>query len=196
MAIGKDQSLTPGEFYPTSDQNVIYLCYLNNTRGFLLDLTVFSVLIGFFSFLFVQLAALLVVIVAWCFYIPYIVPKHYKFIQLNKHTLAFGSGSVPSLISSGFKTIYKLEKQRYRDIHYLKLDRWEKRKGEKADSFGRIEIKISEDKAIFHFLINSDDLARLAKILEEHRFHSKVQKKWSRGELMLVFPTSPRYVKS
>lgn len=196
MAIAKDQSLTKGEFYPTSDKNTIYLCYLNDTRGFLLDLIVFSVLIGFFSFFLVQLAALLVVLLAWCFYIPYIIPKHYKFIQINKHTLAFGTGSISTLITSRLKTIYHFEKQRYGDIYYLKLDRWEKKKMKEKDSFGRIEIKTSEDKPIFHFLINSDDLTRLVKILEIHRFHSNVQKKRSRGELMLIFPASPRYVKS
>ena len=194
MAIGKNQALTLGEFYPSSDKNVIYHCHLNNTRGFLRDITIFSIIIGFFAFLIMQWWTLVVTPFFWIFIIPWLVPKHYRFIQINKYVVAFGTGSILALIRSKIKTIYELEKNRYSDIHYLRLDRWQRKKfGGKIDSFGRIEIKINDNKPIFQILIQNTDLTKLVKILEAHRFNSKVQKSLFRGELMLVFPSSPRY---
>ncbi|MFX1515254.1 MAG: hypothetical protein ACFFC6_03030 [Promethearchaeota archaeon] len=191
MAIRKDQALTMGEFYPPSDKNVIYHCYLNNTTGFLKDFSIFSVLIGFFAFLILQLLGFLIVIFSWIIIVPWLVPKHYKFIQINKHIVAFGTGSMLTLIKSYFKEIYKIEKSRYNDIHSLRLDRWHSKKRGKIDSFGRIEIKIKGTK--FYMLLHTSDLTRLVKILETHRFQSKVQKSRSRDELLLIFPSSPYY---
>lgn len=194
MAIAKSQALISGEFYPPSDKNVIYRCHLNNTTGFLRDLSIFSVLIGFFTFLILQWIALLVVPLSWVIIVPWLIPKHYRFIQINKNVVAFGIGSILALIHSRMKTIYTLEKNRYSDIYYLRLDRWQRKKfGGKMDSFGRIEIKINNIKPIFQILIDTTDLVQLVKILESHRFHSKVQKIRSRGELMMIFPSSPRY---
>lgn len=194
MAIGKNQALTLGEFYPSSDKNVIYHCHLNNTRGFLRDITIFSIIIGFFAFLIMQWWTFVVTLFSWIFIVPWLVPKHYRFIQINKYVVAFGTGSILALIRSKIKTINKLKKKRYSDIHYLKLDRWQRKKyGGKMDSFGRIAIKINDNKPIFQILIHTADLSRLITILEGHQFHSKVQKKLSRGELILIFPSSPHF---
>ncbi|MFX1283605.1 MAG: hypothetical protein ACFFB5_08115 [Promethearchaeota archaeon] len=194
MAIGKDQALTQGRFYPSSDKKVIYQCALNNTTGFLKDITIFSVLIGFFTFLIMQSLAFLAVLLSWIIIVPWLTPKHYKFLQIDKHVITYGTGSIFALLRSKMKTIYILERNRYRDIHYLRLDRWIRKKfGGKMDSFGRVQIKVNNSKPIFHMLIESTDFTKLVKILEAHRFDSKVQKTLSRGELMLIFPSSPRY---
>ncbi|MFX0124429.1 MAG: hypothetical protein ACFFAE_12375 [Candidatus Hodarchaeota archaeon] len=194
MAIRKDQALTVGEFYPPYDKNAIYHCNLNNTTGFLKDLIIFSVLIGFFAFFIIQFLALLIVLLSWIIIVPWLVPKHYKFIQLNKHVVIFGIGSILALIKSTFKTIYKTEKLRYNDIHYLRLDRWHSKKlGGKIDSFGRLEIKINETEPRFRFLIHPTDLVRLIKVLETLRFHSKTKILRSRDEIVLIFPSSPSY---
>ena len=114
-------------------------------------------------------------------------------MQINKHIIVFGTGSFIALLQSYFKDLYKTEKRRYNDIHYLRFDRWHSKKRGKIDSFGRIEVKISDTKPIFHILIHTSDLTRLVKILETHRFQSKVHKSRSRDELLLVFPSSPYY---
>jgi len=110
--------------------------------------------------------------------------------------IAFGTGSFLTLVQTFFQEIYKTEKSRYNEIHYLRLDRWHSKKRGKIDSFGRIEVKISDTKSVFHILITTSDLARLVKILETHRFQSKVHKSRSRDELLLIFPSSPYYSKS
>ncbi|MFX0013103.1 MAG: hypothetical protein ACFFB2_04685 [Promethearchaeota archaeon] len=195
MAIGKDQALTPGEFFPSSDKTVIYRCYLRNTSGFLRNSLIFTVLFGFFAFLFVQWSSFLIVPFTWLFIIPWLVPKHYRFVQINKYAVAYGIGSIFSLFQSRMKSIYKVEKSRYNDIHYLKLDRWQRKKiGGKIDSFGRIEIKIADNKPIFQILIETTDLIQLIKVLESHRFQSKVQKKLLQAELVLIFPPSHNYI--
>ena len=194
MAIGKNQAITLGEFYPSSDENVIYHCHLNNTRGFLRDITILSIIIGFFAFLIMQWWTFVVTLFSWIFIVPWLVPKHYRFIQINKYVVAFGTGSILALIRSKIKTIYKLEKNKYGGIHYLRLDRWQRKKyGGKMDSFGRIVIKINDNKPKFQILIHTADLSRLITILKGHRFHSKVQKKLSSSELILVFPSSPHF---
>ena len=194
MAIGKDQTLTQGVFYPPSDKSVIYRCSLNNTTGFVRDFTIFSVLIGFFTFLIIQSLALLVVLLSWIIIVPWLTPKHYRFLQIDKHIITYGTGSIFELFRSKMKTIYNLERNRYGDIFYLRLDRWQRKKlSGKIDSFGRIEIKVNNSKPIFHMLIQTTDLTKLVQILEAHRFHSKVQKSLSRGELMLIFPSSPHF---
>ncbi len=185
-----------GEFYPSSDKNAIYRCRLNNTTGFLIDITLFSVLIGFFTFFIVQWVALIVVPLSWVLLAPWLTPKHYRYIQINKHSVVLGTGSILALINSGFNSLYRLDKGRYSDLHYLRLDLWIRKKfGGKLDSFGRVEIKISDLKPIFRILIETNDFTRLVKILESHKFHSKVQKNQSRDELLIVFPSSPRYSK-
>jgi hypothetical protein len=182
-----------GQFFPSSDKNVIYHCYLNNTAGFLRDFSIFSVLIGFFAFLIMQFLGLLIVIFSWVIIIPWLVPKHYKFIQINKHVLAFGSGSFPALLLSYFREIYEIKRLKYNDIFHLRFDRWySKKRGGKIDSFGRVEVKINDTEQ-FHILIHSSDLARLVKILETHNFQSKVHKSRSRDELLLIFPSSPNF---
>jgi hypothetical protein len=193
LAIRKDQALTIGKFYPPSDINVIYHCYLNNTTGFIKDCAIFSILIGFFAFLILQFLGFLIVVLSWFIIVPWFVPKHYKFIKINKHTIAFGTGSFQTLVKSYFREIYNIKKSRYSNIHYLKLDRWRSKKRGKIDSFGRIEVKISDTKSVFYILITTSDLARLVKILETHRFQSKVHKSRSRDELMLIFPSYPNF---
>ncbi|MFW9903863.1 MAG: hypothetical protein ACFFFH_05985 [Candidatus Thorarchaeota archaeon] len=196
MAIRKDQALTVGQFFPSSDKNVIYHCYLNDTAGFLKDFIIFSLLIGFFTFLIMQFLGLIVVLLSWVIIIPWLVPKHYKFIQINKHVLAFGTGSFLALLRSYFKEIYVIKKFSYNEIYHLRLDRWySKKRGGIMDSFGRVEVKINDTKQ-FHILIHSSDLTRLVKILETHRFQSKVHKSRSRDQLLLIFPPSPNFSES
>lgn len=191
MAIGKDQALVQGVFYPTSDKNVIYRCQIDDTIGFLKVFVIFSGITGIFTFLIMQSIALLVVPLSWTILVPWLVPKYYRFIQINKHVITFGSGSIFGLIRSRMKSIYFLERKRYNEINYIRLDRWERKKLRgKMESFGRIEIKINDIKPIFHILIQTPDLAQLVEILEAHRFHSKVKKTRSRGELLLVFSSS------
>ncbi len=50
LAIGKDQALVQGVFYPTSDKNVIYRCQIDDTIGFLKDFVIFSGITGIFTF--------------------------------------------------------------------------------------------------------------------------------------------------
>ncbi len=196
MAIGKDQAITAGEFYPSSDKNAIYRCRLNNTTGFLIDLTLFSVLIGFFTFFIIQWVALVVIPLSWILLVPWLTPKHYRLIQINKHSVVLGTGSILALYHSRFKSLYRLDKGRYSDIHYLRLDLWIRKKfGGKLDSFGRIEIKVNDIKPIFRILIETSDFTQLRKILESYKFHPKVQKTQARDELLLIFPSSPRYTK-
>jgi len=58
------------------------------------------------------------------------------------------------------------------------------------DSFGRIEIKFDNTSCNFEILIKARDLSKLVKIFEKYKFQSQVQRKYSRGELILVFPNS------
>jgi hypothetical protein len=190
MAISKDQVLIQGRFYP--DKNTIYLCRVNNAAGVVKDVTIFSVLIGFFAFFLTQWFALIIVPLSWPFILWFILPKHYRIIQLKTHVVIFGTGSLVSLIRK--TAIISLEKHHYIDISYLRFERWEKRKRKgKKDSFGRIEISVADNKSLFSILIQVSDLTQLVKIFETHRFQTKVQKSRSRGELLLVFPTSPQY---
>ncbi|MFX0185388.1 MAG: hypothetical protein ACFE95_20085 [Candidatus Hodarchaeota archaeon] len=190
MAISKDQVLIQGRFHP--DKNTIYLCHVNNAVGLVKDVIIFSILIGFFAFFLMQWFALIIVPLTWPFILWFILPKHYRIIQLKTHVVIFGTGSLVSLIRK--MAIISPEKYRYSDISYLRFEKWEKikRKGKK-DSFGRIEVSVGDTKALFSILIQVGDLSQLVKIFEAHRFQTKVQKSRSRGELLLVFPTSPLY---
>jgi len=122
--------------------------------------------------------------------IGYFLPKHYRFIQFSKHTLVLGVGSIPSLVKRG--SIYNLQKFRYDEIKSARLDKWErKRKLDKKDNFGRIEISFLEDKKKpFEFLIETEDLIRLMKIFDSYKFRVKVDKLRTRRELLLRFSPS------
>ncbi|MHA2224022.1 MAG: hypothetical protein ACXAC8_02385 [Candidatus Hodarchaeales archaeon] len=191
MAIGKFHSLTSGKFYPVTEKNVIYRCSVSDTQGFLKNMSFYSIIFGTFSFLLIQWLGLLVVILSWLYFVPFLIPKHYMFIQLNKHSVVFGKGSFRTLISSKLKNIYNLKKKKYSEIHLLRFDRWKKgTMKRKDDSFGRIEVKMFDNVPTFQFLIETNDLAQLIKIFEKYRFSLKVQKKRSRRGLMLTFETS------
>ncbi|MFX0084875.1 MAG: hypothetical protein ACFFAU_04310 [Candidatus Hodarchaeota archaeon] len=190
MAMSKNQVLSPGTFYPTSDKKIVYRCQVRDTTGFLKDIGMFSVLIGFFAFFLIEWYAILVIIVSWLILATWLIPKHYKFIQFEKYTALFGYGSILELIRQ--HRIYKLRKIKFDDIYHIRLDRWERKKrGGQDDSFGRIEIKFDNSNQIFEILIEVFDLTKLVKIFETYRFQSKVQKKKLRGEFMIIFPNSP-----
>ncbi|MHA1973486.1 MAG: hypothetical protein ACTSW1_10860 [Candidatus Hodarchaeales archaeon] len=190
--MAKEQSLVRGTFFP-EDKLILYRLYIRNTSGFLKDMTLFSVVIGFFSFLMVKFMALVPVLISWPFLMFIILPRHYRFIQFNKHTVMFGEGSLKTLITSGFTRIIETQKMQYSDLQHIAMDKWTRKKWRgKRDTFGRCEIKTSSG-SLFQILLDTYDLVQLIKVLEKHKFHSKVRKKRTRGELMLIFPHSPRY---
>jgi hypothetical protein len=167
---------------------------INNTTGFLRDISLFTVLIGFFAFFLTEWLALIIVPLSWPFLITYLMPKHYKYIQLNKHSVICGTGSFKHLIFSRFSSLYPQEKFYYKDIVSIRFNKWEKgKRGGKKDLFGKIELRIDLVKPTFNFLTTEEDLSRLVKIFDTHRFTTKINKIASRGELMLIFPNSPRY---
>lgn len=188
MAIRKDQILVSGQFSP--NKNVIYMCQVNDSNGLIKDILITTVILGFFSFLLVQWFAIIIIPISWITMIGFFLPKHYRFIQFSKHTLVLGVGSIPSLIKRG--SIYNLIKFRYDEIKSVRFDKWErKRKLDKKDSFGRIEINYFEEKKKpFEFLIKTEDLIRLMKIFESYKFQVKVDKSRTRRELLLRFSPS------
>jgi len=190
----KDQSLNKGAFYPKEDTLNIYKCVINNTKGFLKEISLFTILIGFFAFFLMEWLSLIIIPVSWFFLTAYLMPKHYKYLQLNKYSAVCGSGSIKHLILSKFSSLYPQNKFYYKDIISLRFNKWEKgKKGGKKDIFGKVEIRPDLLTSPFGFLTTGEDLARLVKIFDAHRFDTKVNKIRSRGELMLIFPNSPRY---
>ena len=189
MAISKNQALSTGTFSPSSDKKILYYCQVRDTTGFVKDIGLFSILIGFFAFLLLQWGASIALILSWPVLITWLLPKHYKYVKFEKYSIMFGSGSVLSLLKQ--YQLYNLKKFRFDDIHYIRFDRWEKKKrGGQMDSFGRIEIKFDNTSSNFEILIKARDLSKLVKIFEKHKFQPQVQRKYSRGELILIFPNS------
>ncbi len=125
MAIRKDQVLIEGQFYSGEDKSTIYSCRLENTTGFLKDVTLFSILIGIFAFILMDWFSLFVVIISWPILSTWLIPKHYRYIQINKHSIIWGVGSMKSLILKF--SLFQLTKRKYDKIHYIILDRWEKK---------------------------------------------------------------------
>ena len=192
MAQRKDQSIQEGIFYPSYDKLTIFKCEVKNTTGFLRDISLSTAIVGLFSFLLLEWYAVIVVPMSWPFLIQYSLPKHYQSLRFNKYSIVFGSGSLKNFILS--KSLFTSNKFQYGDIFHIRFNKWEKRRrGGVKDQFGKIEIQVNHQTQIFHFLITSEDLVKLVKIFDTYRFHSKVIKKRSRGELMLIFPLSPRY---
>jgi len=192
--MGKDQKLVRGEFFPKSNQNIIYRLYIGNTIGFIKEMSLFSILIGFFSFFLVGLRAFIPVILTWPLLAAWLIPRHYRYLQLDKHLLIIGAGSLRSLITSRFTRLINLKKFQYGNIHHIAIDKWTRRniRG-KSDSFGRVEVKIDLKTPFFQILLDPKEIPKLIKVLDSHKFHSKVLKKHSRGEFLLIFPPSPRF---
>lgn len=189
MAISKNQTLSTGTFSPSSDKKILYYCQVRDTTGFVKDMGLFSVVIGFFAFFLLQWGASIAIILSWPALITWLLPKHYKLVKFEKYSIIFGSGSILSLIKR-FQ-LYNLKKFRFDDIHHIRFDRWEKKKrGGQMDSFGRIEIKFDDTSSNFEMLIMARDLSKLVKIFEKYKFQSQSQRKFSRGELILIFPNS------
>ncbi|MHA2039036.1 MAG: hypothetical protein ACW98X_21615 [Promethearchaeota archaeon] len=192
MAISKNQVLSPGIFYPTTDKKIVYQCQVNDTNGFLKNISLFSILIGVFGFFLMEWRAIFVVVLSWPILMIWLLPQHYRYIQLEKYSLIHGSGSIRSILSK--KKLLNLNKHKFDDIHFIKFDRWEKKKrGGGKDTFGRIEIKINNTTPFFEILVDTTDLVRLVKIFEKHMFQTNVFRKISKGELMIIFPNSPRF---
>ena len=190
MSQRKDQSLNKGRFFP-KDPLRIYQCKVSDTTSFLKDITLFSVLIGFFSFLLTQWLAAFIVPLAWPFLAVSLLPKHYRYIEFRKHTLTFGIGSLRSLTS---RSLYQTKSFQYGDLISIRFNRWEKKqRGGLKDYFGKIEIRYEMDSPTFTFLTLNTDLTVLVKLFANHHFHSKVKKKGTKGDLMLIFPKSPRF---
>ncbi len=190
----KDQSISKGTFYPDGDNLNIFKCTIANTTGFLKDISLFTILIGFFAFFLTEWLALIIIPICWPFLIAYLMPKHYKYLQLNKHSAICGSGSFKHLILSRFSSFFPQKKFYYKDIVSIRFNKWEKgKRGGKKDKFGKVEIRTDLQTSTFDFLTTGEDLSRLVKIFDTHRFTTKVNKVRSRGELMLIFPNSPRY---
>jgi len=190
----KDQSLSKGVFYPEEDTLNIYKCIINDTTGFLKDISLFTVLIGFFAFFLTEWLALIIVPLSWLFLITFLMPKHYKYLQLNKYSAIYGTGSFKHLLLSIFSSLYPQNKLHYKDIVSIRFNKWEKgKRGGKKDFFGKIEIRTDLLTTPFSFLTTEGDLSRLVKIFDTHRFDTKVNKIRLRGELMLIFPNSPRF---
>ncbi|MHA1976730.1 MAG: hypothetical protein ACW98F_04585 [Candidatus Hodarchaeales archaeon] len=192
MAQRKDQSIKNGVFHPSYDKLVIFKCEVENTTGFLRDITLSTVIVGLFSFLLLDWYALLIVPMSWPFLIQYSLPNHYQSLQFNKHSLFFSKASLKNLIRK--RSLYPKNKYQYGEIYHIRFNKWEKRKrGGVKDTFGKIEIKANQQSPIFYFLISTEDLVKIIKIFDTYRFNSKVVRKRSRGELMIIFPSSPRY---
>ncbi|MFX0149990.1 MAG: hypothetical protein ACFFAJ_04355 [Candidatus Hodarchaeota archaeon] len=190
MLIRKDQVLKQGRFNP--DKNTIYLCSVNNTSGLLKDISIFTVLIGFFAFILLDWLSLIIVPLSWILILWFVLPKHYRFIQLEKHLVILGTGTLLSLIRK--RRIVALEKHHYNKISSIRFERWERRKKKGIkDTFGTIEINVGEGKPPFSILISAADLIRLVEYFEKYRFDIKVQKSRTRGELLLIFPSSPLF---
>jgi len=190
----KNQSLSKGAFYPEGDTLNVYKCVITNTTGFLKDISLFTVLIGFFAFFLTGWLALIIIPISWLFLIAYLMPKHYKYLQLNKYSAICGTGSFKHLILSKFSSLYPQNKFIYKDIVSIRFNKWEKgKRGGKKDLFGKIEIRTDLLTTPFSFLTTDEELSRLVKIFDKHRFDTKVNKIRSRGELILIFPNSPRY---
>jgi hypothetical protein len=157
-------------------------------------ISLFTVLIGFFAFFLTEWLALIIVPISWPFIIAYLMPMHYRFLQLNKYSVVCATGSFKHLLFSGFSSLYPLKKYYYKDMVSIRFNKWEKRKrGGKKDVFGKIEIRTNLQATTFNFLTMEEDLSRLVKIFDSQRLDTKVNKTKSRGELMLIFPNSPRY---
>jgi hypothetical protein len=119
-------------------------------------------------------------------------PKHYAYISISKHSISFGKGSLKSLILE--RSLFSSNKKLYNEIHHIRFNRWEKKKrGAKKDYFGKIELKHDQLQSIFYFLTTGEDLIKLVKIFDTYRFNVKVNKIRSRGELMLIFQKSSRF---
>ncbi len=190
----KDQSLSDGVFYPEYDKLIIFKCRTHDTWGFIKEFCIFSILIGFFAFLLTEWLALIIVPLGWPFLVNYLLPKYYKYILISKHSISFGRGSLYSLLFK--RSLISVDKKQYNEIHHIRFTRWEKKKrGNKRDFFGKIELKHHQTDPIFDFLTTKEDLTKLVKIFDSFRFHVKVNKNRSRGELMLIFQGSPRYVR-
>ncbi len=190
MSQRKDQSLNKGRFYP-NDPLKIFSCEVSNTYGFLKDMSIFSFIIGLFSFFLAELIALLIVPISWPFLMIYLLPKHYQYLHFNKHNLTFGTGSLRFLLS---RSLYKQYKFQYGDLLSICFNRWEKRRrGGVKDYFGKVEIVYDPIIPAFHFLTTNIDLNQLVKFFDTHSFHTKVKKRRTKGELMLIFPRSPRF---
>ncbi len=191
LAIRKDQVLVEGTFYSETDKSTIYTCHLQDTSGFLKDIALFSLLIAIFAFILMEWFSFFVVIVSWPILSTWLLPKHYRYVQINKHSVIWGVGSIQSLLMKF--NLFNFVKCRYDDIHYMRFDRWEKKEKNRKKSFGRIEIKVGKSLPIFHMLIPEKDFLELLKIIEKFRFDIKTRKQRSRGELLVLFPNSPRY---
>ncbi len=190
----KDQSLSKGIFYPDENTLNIFKCTIKNTSGFLKDISIFTVIIGFFAFFLTEWLALVIVPLSWPFLIAYLMPKHYKFVHFNKYSVICGTGSFKHLVFSRFSSLYPHRKFYYKDIVSIRFNKWEKgKRGGKKDFFGKIEIRTDLQADTFNFLTMEEDLSRLVRIFDSKRFDTKVNKIKSRGELMLIFPNSPRY---
>jgi hypothetical protein len=191
MSQRKDQSLIDGRFFP-KDPLKIYQCEVRNTTSFLKDITLFSVLIGFFSFLLTQWLAVFIVPLTWPFLAVFLLPKHYRYLNFNKHTLTFGIGSLRNLTS---RSLYQTKSYQYGDLISIRFNRWErKQRGGLKDYFGKVEIRYAMNSQPFSFLTTNTDLTELVKLFSNYRFHSKVKKNRTKGELMLIFPKSPRFI--
>ena len=133
----------------------------------------------------------MIIPLSWPFLAVFLLPKHYKYLQLNKHSITFGIGSLRFLLS---KSLYRYSKYQYGDLLSIRFNKWEKRqKGGVKDYFGKIEIRHDPNKPVFNFLTTNEDLPKIVKLFESHRFHTKVKKNRTRGEFMLIFPRSPRF---
>ena len=194
MAIAKDQTLVRGEFFPKSNQNIIYRLYIKNTIGFIKEISLFSILIGFFSFFLIGLGAFIPVIITWPILIAWLLPRHYRYLQLDKHVLIIGVGSWRTMVATRFTKLIKLKKIQYGEIHHITIDRWTRKNFRgKRDNFGRVEIKINLKSPSFQILLDPKDITQLIKVLDSHKFHCKVLKKHSRNEFLLIFPLSPYF---
>jgi hypothetical protein len=186
MAISKDQILNPGKFYPPHAENTIYYCRVHDTRGLLKNVVLFSFVVGIFSILLFDWLTVGVLLITWIFLLVVFLPKHYKLIQLDKHVVLYGIGSFSSLVLK--RNLYQLTRIRYIDLDSIRFDQWERRtRGRNPDRFGRIQIKNRLEPALFHILVSTGDLGRLMKIFQKYRFASKVEKKFSSRELVLLF---------
>lgn len=187
--LNQEAKAEKGFFYPKESKK-IYKCQISDTKGFAIETTLYGVLFGVFTVWLMGDLGIILMIFSWFIIAHWTSTRKYKYVQINFHTIVFGSGSVLNFLLSGFTTMYKMEKFKYDELEYILFNKWIKKK----KSFGQIESKINKNK-FFQIQIDSSDLPKIIKELDKHRFsvRPKPKKLKKKDEYMIVFPKSARY---
>ncbi|MHA1168006.1 MAG: hypothetical protein ACTSP4_11430 [Candidatus Hodarchaeales archaeon] len=199
--ISKNHAIKSGIFYP-KDPKLVYRCIVKDYKSFVLNtvffclfsaIFIFWLLFDVFESLKLGFVVYLLILTTWFIIINLIIPKKFRFIQINKSTIVTSRGSLSTFFSTWFRTGFSLKGSRFDKIEYLRLDRWINPK-KKPKTFGRIEVKYSEEYG-FEIFIPVEDMIKLIGILTKQRYQKKPRIVQEKDELVLIFPSSPAYDK-